>query len=146
MPLDHHFLPSSTTLSPSMMAVACMLVASLEATSGSVMQNTERISPASSGASHCICCASLPYFHSTSMLPLSGALQLNTSGAMKLCPVASATGAYSSVLRPAPSSGSGRNRFHKPSARALALSSSISGGICQARQSPPWCRAWIRAQ
>jgi len=37
-----------------------MLVASDEATSGSVMQNTERISPASNGVSQRAFCASLP--------------------------------------------------------------------------------------
>ena len=58
IPLDHHFLPLSTTSSPSTIAVARMLVASDDATSGSVMQNTERISPASSGSSQrCFCSA-----------------------------------------------------------------------------------------
>src|SRR3546814_10851102 len=51
MPVDHHFLPLMTTSSPSRIAVACMLVASLDATSGSVMQNAERISTASRGLS-----------------------------------------------------------------------------------------------
>ena len=37
-----------------------MLVASLEATLGSVIAKQERISPASNGASHCFLCASLP--------------------------------------------------------------------------------------
>ncbi len=61
MPEDHHFLPLSTTSLPSTIAVARMLVASDEATSGSVMQNAERISPASSGFSHCSFCSALPY-------------------------------------------------------------------------------------
>ncbi len=127
-PLDHHFLPLRTISSPSTMAVACMLVASDDATSGSVMQNTERISPASSGVSQRAFCSSVPYFQSTSMLPVSGALQLKTSGAMKLRPISSASGAYSSVERPAPSFASGRNRFHRPSAFARAFSSSITTG------------------
>src|SRR3546814_7363908 len=66
MPVDHHFLPLMTTSSPSRIAVACMLVASLDATSGSVMQNAERISPASRGLSQRCLCSSLPYFHNTS--------------------------------------------------------------------------------
>jgi hypothetical protein len=37
-----------------------MLVASDEATSGSVMANEERISPASKGFSHCSFCGSVP--------------------------------------------------------------------------------------
>jgi hypothetical protein len=40
--------------------VLSMLVASDEATAGSVMAKHERISPASSGLSHCSFCASLP--------------------------------------------------------------------------------------
>src|SRR5690554_8208709 len=82
-----------------MVAVASILVASEEATSGSVIQNAERISPASNGFSHFSCCSGLPYISSTSMLPLSGALQLNTSGARKERPVSSASGAYSKVLK-----------------------------------------------
>ena len=70
-----------------------MLVASLDAVSGSVMQNAERISPASSGFSQASFCSSVPQCHSTSMFPVSGGLQLKTSGAIKLCPVASAMGA-----------------------------------------------------
>jgi len=89
-PDDHHFLPLSTISSPSTTAVAAMLVASDEATSGSVMKNTERISPASSGVSHWRFCSALPYFHSTSMLPVSGALQLKISGAIIERPVSSA--------------------------------------------------------
>ncbi len=48
-PVLHHLRPLSTTSSPSSVAVACMLVASEEATPGSVMQKAERISPSSSG-------------------------------------------------------------------------------------------------
>ena len=47
----------------------------------------------SSGTSHCSFCRSEPYFTSTSALPVSGAAQLKTSGARKLRPVSSATGA-----------------------------------------------------
>jgi hypothetical protein len=37
-----------------------MLVASDDATAGSVIRKPERISPASSGSSHCFFCASVP--------------------------------------------------------------------------------------
>jgi len=47
-------------VSPSRAIDALMFVASLDATSGSVMQNTEGISPRSSGSSHASFCASLP--------------------------------------------------------------------------------------
>ena len=58
-----------------------MLRASEEATSGSVMQNADRISPASSGSSHARCCSGVPNMCSTSMLPVSGAAQFMASGA-----------------------------------------------------------------
>src|SRR6267378_557263 len=58
-----------------------MLAASEDATSGSVMRKAERISPRSSGSSHCLFCSSEPYRSSVSMLPVSGAAQLKTSGA-----------------------------------------------------------------
>ena len=93
MPVAHHFFPFKTRWSPSSVMVAAMLVASLEAVSGSVMQNADRISPARSGFSHRSFWSSVPQCHSTSMFPVSGALQLKISGASRLCPVASAMGA-----------------------------------------------------
>ena len=50
-PEVNHFLPLSTYSSPSRSMRRPMLVASDEATSGSVIENAERISPSSSGAS-----------------------------------------------------------------------------------------------
>ena len=63
-----------------------MFVASEEATSGSVIAKHERISPASSGFSQRSFCSGVPYRASTSMLPVSGAEQLNTSGAIVAAP------------------------------------------------------------
>ncbi|MNW00771.1 hypothetical protein D3C71_1963080 [compost metagenome] len=60
IPVDHHLRPCTTISSPSMRICARMLVASEDATSGSVMQNTERISPSRSGRSQQRFCASLP--------------------------------------------------------------------------------------
>src|SRR5260370_23276796 len=65
------------------------------------------------------------------MLPVSGAEQLKTSGAIGERPMISQSGAYSRLVRPAPRSLSGRNRFQRPRSRALAFSSSMIGGICQ---------------
>jgi hypothetical protein len=65
------------------------------------------------------------------MLPVSGAEQLNTSGAIGERPMISQRGAYSRLARPAPRSLSGRNRFQRPRSRALALSSSRTGGTVQ---------------
>src|SRR5262245_46977724 len=71
------------------------------------------------------------------MLPVSGAAQLNTSGAMGERPIASQSGAYSRLVSPAPSSLSGRKKFQRPRSRALTLSSSMIGGTCQ-RVAPPF--------
>ncbi len=92
-PVDHHLRPLITISSPSTTAVASMLVASDDATSGSVIANAERMRPSSSGTSHSSCWARDPYLSSTSMLPVSGALQLSTSGAIAERPVSSAIGA-----------------------------------------------------
>src|SRR6516225_12323100 len=98
-----------------------MLVASDEATSGSVIAKAERISPASSGSSQRLRCSGVPYRTSTSMLPVSGAEQLNTSGAHGERPMISQSGAYSRFVSPAPYWLSGRNRFHRPWARTFEL-------------------------
>ena len=111
-PLVHHLRPVMTYSSPSRSIRVVMLVASEEATSGSVIANPERIVPASSGSSHSCCCAGVPIRCSSSMLPVSGAAQLIASGASsRLQPDSSAIGAYSSWVSPETS---GRNRFHSP--------------------------------
>jgi hypothetical protein len=76
----HHFRPEQTT-SPLLVTstVACMLVASLDATCGSVMANAERMVPARRGCSHCCCCCGLPYMASTSMLPCHSKRRRNTA-------------------------------------------------------------------
>ncbi len=71
-----------------------MLVASLDATSGSVMAKAERISPSRSGYSHSSCCSGVPNMVSTSMFPVSGAEQFVACGAIDpLRPMISASGA-----------------------------------------------------
>src|SRR3954463_12556791 len=109
-----------------------ILVASDEATAGSVIRNAERILPSSSGSHHCFTCSGVPYLSSVSMLPVSGAEQLNTSGAQCTRPMISQSGAYSRLLS-APPWLFGRHRFHKPAARAFGLSSSMTGTGCQRR-------------
>ena len=59
-PEVHHLRPLITYASPSRVMLARMLVASDEATSGSVMANADRISPARRGASQRAFCASVP--------------------------------------------------------------------------------------
>ena len=73
------------------------------------------------------------------MLPVSGAEQLKTSGAMGERPMISQSGAYSMLVSPAPSSLSGRNRFHRLRSRARALSSSMTCGTCQR---VAWVLSW----
>ncbi len=103
-----------------------MLRASLEATAGSVIENPLRISPARSGSSHCLLCSSVANRCRVSMLPVSGAAQLVTSGAIsRLQPVSSASGAYSRFVSP---DTAGRNRFHSPRSLARTLRSSMTGG------------------
>ena len=126
MPLVHHLRPWMTYSSPSRTIEVAMLVASEDATSGSVMANADRIWPSSSGSSHCDFCSGVPNMCSTSMLPVLGASQLIASGAMcELQPVISATAAYSTFVMPETS---GRNRFHSPRSRASTFSSSTTGG------------------
>ena len=63
-----------------------MLLASELATSGSVMQNAERISPSSSGLEPASRWSSSANMSSNSMLPVSGAAQLSASGAIERAP------------------------------------------------------------
>src|SRR5215469_2883 len=107
-----------------------MLVASDDATLGSVIAKADRIFPSSNGSSHCFLCSAVPYRSSTSMLPVSGAAQLKASGAIGDRPITSHSGAYSRLLRLAPRLLSGRKRFQSPRSRALTLSSSMIGGTC----------------
>src|SRR5947208_7034454 len=118
-----------------------MFDASEEATSGSVMQNAERICPSSNGCSHSFCWAGVPNAASSSMLPVSGAAQFIASGASAgLRPDSSASGAYCRLVRPAPNALSGRNRFHRPRRFASAFSSSTTGGRSHGSASAAtWC-------
>src|SRR4029453_10528424 len=115
----HHLRPLIKYSSPLRTMLERMFVASEEGTSGSFMAKQERISPASSGLSHFSFCSAVPYRARTSMLPVSGAEQLKTSGAMCERPIISQSGAYSRLDRPAPRSLSGRKRFQRPAFSAF---------------------------
>ena len=54
------------------------------------MAKPERISPSSSGSSHCSFCSGVPTRSSTSMFPVSGAEQLRHSDASGLLPSSAA--------------------------------------------------------
>ena len=101
-PDDHHLWPLITYSSPSRTIDASILVASEDATAGSVIAKQERISPRSKGLSHCSCCSGVPYRAKTSILPVSGAEQLNTSADQSARPMISHNGAYSRLVNPAP--------------------------------------------
>jgi len=70
-----------------------MLVASEEATSGSVIPNAERVFASSNGRSQRAFCSDVAQFCSAIMLGTSGAWQLKTSGAQNSRPMISASGA-----------------------------------------------------
>mmetsp|Transcript_25164 Transcript_25164/g.100161 ORF Transcript_25164/g.100161 Transcript_25164/m.100161 type:complete len:358 (+) Transcript_25164:526-1599(+) len=155
-PEVHHLRPETTRCpSPSSRTVASRFVGSDDATPGSVIAKHERISPASSGASHVARCAGVPNCASTSMFPVSGAEQFITSGAHSDRPSSSQIGAYaSSVCSPPPgyaadaswyaadgdrwasclsSPGGGaerKKRFQRPAALARALSASSVAEGC----------------
>ena len=129
-PLDHHLRPVTTisSVASSSSILQAMLLASEDATSGSVMEYAERMVPSSSGVSHRSRTAGRAKWASTSMFPVSGAAQFIASGAsIGERPDSSASGAYSRLVSPAPRS-PGRNRFQRPRSRACALSSSMTGG------------------
>jgi len=116
-PVVNHLRPLITYSSPTRRMLVRMLVASAEATSGSVIAKQERISPCSSGLSQRSVCSSVANMCKSSMLPVSGALQLNASEAHGRRPMISASGAYSTLQSRVPGSSGrspGRNRFHSP--------------------------------
>src|SRR5712692_5104767 len=134
----HHFRPLITRSSPSRTMRLLMLVASEEATSGSVIAKPERISPFRSGRNHRSFCSGVPKRSRISMFPVSGAEQLKTSGAHGTRPMISQRGAYSRLVRPAPRSDSGRKRFHSSADRAFDFSSSMIGGGRQRSSVDAW--------
>ena len=92
-PVVNHLRPLITYSLPSRRILVWMLVASDEATSGSDIAKHERISPSSKGRSHCAYCSGVAHSFSNSILPVSGALQLNISEAHGMRPMISASGA-----------------------------------------------------
>src|ERR1700722_2960207 len=101
-PEMNHFRPLTTHESPSTLALVEIFVASDDATSASVIAKQERILPSSSGTSQRCCCSGVPKAARMPIFPVSGGLQLKTSGAHSLQPITSAMGAYSRLDRLAP--------------------------------------------
>ena len=94
-PEVHHFLPLITYSSPSLTIDDSILVASDEATAGSVIANAERIVPSSNGFIHSSLTSSEAYLSKVSILPVSGAEQLNASGSNCVLPINSHKCPYS---------------------------------------------------
>src|SRR5688572_23802470 len=92
-PDDHHLRPLITYESPSRSMRVEMLVASDDATAGSVMQKAERISPSSNGCSQRSRFVGLAKRSRISIFPVSGAEQLNTSEDQATPPMISHRGA-----------------------------------------------------
>ena len=84
--VENHLRPLITHWSPSSTALVCSSVGSLPAVSGSVIENADRRSPASSGYSHCSFWSSVPAMARISELPESGAWLPNATGANGLEP------------------------------------------------------------
>ena len=129
--VEYHLRPLITYSAPSRTIELSIFVASLDATAGSVMENVERISPRSNGSSHCCFCSAVPYLSSTSMLPVSGAEQLNTSGAKCDRPMISHSGAYSRFESPVGLSVGLNQMFQSSVSRATFFSSSTTGNTAQ---------------
>ena len=89
----NHLRPFKTSWLPIRLTEVCKLVGSDEPTSGSVIANAERIFPANKGANQRSRCIGLAKRCNNSILPVSGALQLNTSAAQGMRPMISAKGA-----------------------------------------------------
>ena len=92
-PDENHFVPFRTYSSPSRSMRRPMFVASEEATAGSVIENAERISPSSNGASQSRFTVSDPYMLRISMFPVSGAAQFSASDENGTLPSSSEIGA-----------------------------------------------------
>src|SRR4051812_23203255 len=124
----NHLCALMTHSSPSSSARPRRPVGSEPAVSGSVMLKQLRMSPSSSGFSHCSFCSSVPCSRMISALPVSGAEQLKTMGLTMLRPISSHSIPYSQLVRPPPWSSPGRNKFQSPSAFALLRRSTRMSG------------------
>jgi hypothetical protein len=78
MPLENHLWPRMTQSAPSLRAVVPIHTGLEPANSGSVMVKQLRASPRTRGARNFSFCSGVPCSMRISMLPTSGAWQLNT--------------------------------------------------------------------
>src|ERR1700734_914772 len=97
---------------------------------GSVMAKDERTLPSTIGLSHFSCCAGVPSFFSTFMLPSSGAMQLSASGPNSERAASSYITAQATIGRSMPPYSFGDCGAHRPAFFALSRTgSSRSRGV-----------------
>ena len=118
----NHLWPLMTHSSPSRTARVWICVGSEPATPGSVIENAERSSPASSGSPKSRFCSGVPAIAMISPLPESGAWLPNTVGAIAVVPRISCISASLTWPKPWPPSSGGRCAAHSP--RCLTCSCS----------------------
>src|SRR3954464_14249845 len=129
---ENHLCPLMTHSSPWSSARVWSRVGSEPAFSGSVIENAERRSPASSGCRYCSFWSSVPAIARISELPESGAWLPHNEGANTDEPRISCMGPSLTGPRPWPPSAGGRCAAHRP----RSLTCSLSGAI--ARSNPSW--------
>src|SRR5215207_7645676 len=133
--VENHLWPSITHSSPSRTARVRSSVGSDPATSGSVIENADRRSPASSGASQRSFCSSVPAMARTSLLPESVGWLPNALGASGELPRISCMSPRRTWPKPWPPSSGGRWAAHRPCSLTVSRSGASS------RSSSSWVRS-----
>ena len=125
--LANHFRPLMTQSLPSFTAVVDMMTGFEPALFGSVIVKQLRISPRTSGSRNCSFCFSLACACIISMLPASGAWELNAMRPSGLLPISSITRPNFKKWRPPPPTSFGIWSALRPSFLVFARSLSTSG-------------------
>ena len=131
--LEENHLWPSTTHSPaasSSTARVCSVVGSEPALPGSVIENAERRSPASSGCSQRSFCSSLPAIAMSSALPESGGWLPKALGPSGEEPRISCMRPSLTWPKPWPPSSGGRCAAHRPRSRTCSCSGASARSIC----------------
>ena len=133
---ENHLRPLMTHWSPSSTAVVSSSVGSEPAVCGSVIENADLRSPASSGYSHCCFWSSVPASARISELPESGAALPNTTGANGVVPRISCIRPSLTWPKPWPPSSGSRCAAHRPRSRTCSCSGAISRRKASSPSSP----------
>src|SRR3954452_17699359 len=130
--VENHLWPLMTNSSPSRTARVRSVVGSDPATPGSVIENADFRSPASSGSSQRSFCSGVAAIARISLLPESGAWLPNAFGASADVPSISCMSPSFTCPKPCPPRSGGRWAAHRP----RSLTCSCSGRT--ARSKPSW--------